>query len=104
MSTGVPGREIGPWRLRGGGPIGESMATAFLAWLIEEPPTLVLMVKGEPLGFLDGGKDKGELVVGVENDFLLGSMMLCSSESVRSGVRLVLGAGGAEGGVKVSVG
>ena len=58
MSTGVPGREIGPWRLRGGGPMGESMATAFLAWLIEEPPTLVLMVKGEPLGFFDDGKTK----------------------------------------------
>lgn len=76
---------------------------AMLLRVCPEPPTLVLIVRGEPFGFLAGdGKDnEGVVEVGVENDCLLGSTRLCNSESVRNGVRLALVIGDADGGVKV---
>lgn len=87
VAVGVPGREIGTLRLRGGGAIGESIANGFRDTPVSIDKELLVA------GLLEGEKGlDGEAATGVAKTWRFGSTILWSKESVRRGGKLALDA------------
>ena len=98
VPVGVPGREIGAFLPKGGGPTGESIARALRVSPVDIKGTPVLIDKldGIPNFPGEGEERDGE---GESTPRRLGSRTVCRKESVCNGVRFTLGSVG--GGVKV---